>query len=268
MVSPRAAIAPVVMAALPLLGSLVLAAPKVAPDVTVEGTQFRITRADGTVMPQTALPGVVLAIGDGSGRQRQLRIDAVEVDPKDPAGEVVLYSFSERDAQSGEWHNACLPDPEGRRMGFPLAGAFTAEMQHVDRPGRFAITCTGGAEGKCVRFGYKPWRSAPDGTPLAPYYQTCVRLVRADYLGDGVGNTRNGTPIVIFDKIGIRADGPAPGMTLEAAWGPDGAVCVRHTRLQDVLSTAALAERSPQLVRESCDESAPDALLFNRSLPQ
>jgi len=85
--------------------------------------------------------------------------------------------------------------------------------------GRFLITCTGGAEGKCVRFGYKPWRRGPDGVSLAPYYQTCVRLVRADYCGDGIGHTRNGTPIDLFDTIGIQSDEVAPGMTFEAAWG-------------------------------------------------
>ena len=63
--------------------------------------------------------------------------------------------------------------------------------------------------------------------------------------GDSAGRTRNGTPIDIFDHIGIQRDEPAPGMTFEAAWGKDGAVCVSHTRLLDVLSTAALAELCP-----------------------
>jgi hypothetical protein len=66
-------------------------------------------------------------------------------------------------------------------------------------PGPLLITCTGGAEGKCIRFGYKPWHPLSDGTSLEPYYRACVRLVRADYGGDGVGHTRNGTPIDLFD---------------------------------------------------------------------
>jgi hypothetical protein len=137
-------------------------------------------------------------------------------------------------------------------MGFPLHGAFTLDMKHVDVPGRFLITCTGGAEGKCIRFGYKPWRTLPDGTSLVPYYQTCVRLVRADYPGDGVGYTRNGTPINLFDRIGIRKDEPADGMELEAAWGPNGAVCVRHTRVPEVLTTEALTAQFPWLRRQRC----------------
>jgi len=235
--------------------------------VEVEGTTFRITLSDGRVLGQEELPGVRLMLGDGSGRQRPIRIDAVERDPKDAAGEVMLYSLSEQDPVSGEWRNLCEPDPDGRRLGLPLAGAFTNDGRHVALPGRLLITCTGGAEGKCIRFGYKPWGKGPNGASLAPYYQACVRLVRADYCGDGVGHTRNGTPIDLFDTIGIQNDEVAPGMTLEAAWGADGAVCVRHTRLKDVLDLSTLAAQCPRLaggIGEACDETTP-ALLFNRS---
>jgi hypothetical protein len=253
--------------------SLLFAGPSTAtPQTTVrnieiEGTAFRVTLTDGRMLAQHELVGMRLVLGDGSGQQRQIRIDAVERDAKDAAGEIVLYGFSEQDPATGEWHNICEPDAEGRRLGFPLAGAFTPSGQHVALAGRFFITCTGGAEGKCVRFGYKPWRQAPDGASLAAYYQTCVRLVRADYCGDGVGHTQNGTPIDIFDKIGIQRDETAPGMTFEAAWGPDGAVCVRRTRLTEVLGLAALINRCPRLAGragETCDETIP-ALLFNRS---
>lgn len=235
--------------------------------VEVEGTAFRITLSDGHVLGQEELPGIRLMMGDGSGQQRTVRIDAVEHDPKDLAGEIVLYALSEQDPLSGEWRNLCGADADGRRLGFPLAGAFTADGRHIEMPGRFLITCTGGAEGKCVRFGYKPWRQGPDGVSLLAYYQTCVRLVRADYCGDGIGHTRNGTPIDLFDRIGIQPDEAAPGMTFEAAWGPDGAVCVRHTRLKEALDATALVQQCPRVARivgEKCDEATP-ALLFNRS---
>jgi ADYC domain len=174
----------------------------------------------------------------------------------------VLDGLSQQ-APDGSWSNLCQPDPDGRRLGFPLQGAFTPDGRHVDAPGRLLVTCTGGAEGKCVRFGHKPWGRAPDGTPLAPYYQACVRLVRADYCGDGVGHTRDGTPVDLFDRVGVQAD----GMTLEAAFGPGGAACVRHARLPDVLGTDAPAAPCPRLagrLGEACDEAAP-ALLYVRS---
>lgn len=258
-----------------LAGLLVLAVSAVSltpvqaagPRVDVAGTAFQVSLPDGRVLAQEQLPGTILTLGDGSGAQRRIRIDAVEHDPRDPTGEVMLYALSEPDPATGQWRNACQPDPDGRRLGFPLAGAFTPHGRYVARSGRILITCTGGAEGKCIRFGYKPWRSLPHGTSLEPYYQACVRLVRADYGGDGVGHTRNGTPIDLFDRIGIQRDETAPGMTLEAAFDPDGAVCVAHPRLAGVVSLDDLARQYPRLdghLGRQCDEHAA-ALLFVRS---
>jgi ADYC domain len=236
--------------------------------VAVDGNAFRVTVPDGSVLAQDQLLGAILTLVDGSGARRRIRIDAVEHDVRDPRGETVLYTLSEPDPATGQWRNACEPDPGGRRLGFPLNGAFTTDGRYVPTPGRILITCTGGAEGKCIRFGYQPWRTAPDGASLEPYYQACVRLVRADYGGDGVGHTRNGTPIDLFDRIGIQRDEIGPGMTLEAAFAPDGAVCVAHPRLPDLTSLNALVHRYPRLaghVGEDCDEHAA-ALLFVRSV--
>ena len=52
-------------------------------------------------------------------------------------------------------------------------------------------------------------------------------------------------------------------MTLEAAWGPDGAICVRHTRPREVLSRDGLAALCPDRVAAPCDEATP-ALLYVR----
>jgi hypothetical protein len=90
--------------------------------VEVEKTAFRVTLNDGRVLKQEQLRGAILVLGDGTGAQRRIRIDGIERDAKDPAGEIILYALSEQNPE-GEWHNLCLPDIEGRRLGFPLAGA-------------------------------------------------------------------------------------------------------------------------------------------------
>lgn len=132
----------------------IAAASVAVRSVEVEGTAFRVTLSDGRIVTQEQLSGTILALGDGTGRQRRIRIDAVERDSKDPAGEVVLYTLSEQDSATGHWRNLCLPDPDGRRLGFPLAGAFTSDGRYEAAPGRILLTWTGGAEGKCVRFGF------------------------------------------------------------------------------------------------------------------
>jgi len=236
--------------------------------MSVVGTRFEVTTDDGRVIPQTDLVGTVLTIGDGSG-QLELRIDAVESDPKNPDGAVMLYTMSSPDPVTGEWHNICEPDIEGRRMGFPLAGTWTPDGRHLPSAMAFSITCTGGAQAKCVRFGYLPWEKLPDGTSLWDHHQACTRMIRADYCGDGEPHTRNGTPIVVYDRKGIQDDEQVSGMLFEAAWGPDGAICVSHTRIPDVLSMERLAAICPGVdhrpLAENC-EGDPDALILNRSI--
>jgi hypothetical protein len=94
----RAAIGVVAALAVIVVGPPSPAVPQTSVhSVEVVGTTFRITLSDGHVLGQEELPGIRLMIGDGSGQQRTIRIDAVEHDPKDPAGEIVLYALSEQD---------------------------------------------------------------------------------------------------------------------------------------------------------------------------
>jgi hypothetical protein len=236
--------------------------------ISVVGARFEVTMEDGRTVPQNDLVGAVLTIGDGQDRMR-LRIDAVEIDPRNPDGGIMLYAMSTRDTATGAWRNICEPDIEGRRMGFPLAGMWTPDGRHLPSDTAFSITCTGGAQAKCVRFGYRPWESAPDGTPLWDHHQACTRMIRADYCGDGVGHTRNGTPIVIYDGKGVQRDEAAPDMSFEAAWGADGALCVGHTRIPEVLTMeglAAICPRVRQQPRTAACESHAGALILNRSI--
>jgi hypothetical protein len=171
----------------------------------------------------------------------------------------------------GDWHEACEPDPEGRRAGFPLAarwdaaGRFHADARH------FSLSCTSGAEAKCVRYGYKFWQRAPDGASLAPAYEACVHMVRADYCGDGTPSTRNGTLIDVYDDHGVQRPTRDPQFRFEAGWAPTGAVCVNHPRIPQNLDLDTLAQRCPRLAAAlgtRCDEGfarAHGAVLFNAS---
>lgn len=85
-----------------------------------------------------------------------------------------------------------------------------------------------GVIAKCVAWGYEPWEHGPD------LHQACTRLARADYCGDGVPHTENGTLIDVYDPRGILE--PEGDMDFEAGWGPDGAVCVSHPRYLDVVA--------------------------------
>ena len=232
--------------------------------LTVVGPEFRLQIADGRVLRSADLTGAVLGIVE-DGTLRRVRIDSVEPDPLDTQGEVLLHSLSVFDESTSQWVPYCLPDGSSKPLGFPYV---------IDsRSGRFALTCTGGAEAKCVRMGYRPWKTAPNGRPLRDYFLACIHLVRADYCGDDRPATRDGTMIDVYDRIGIQEPTDDPSFRFEAGWGKGGAVCVARTRIPALLSADDLYRQCARLAEapsgpdctEARLESDDRVLLFNRS---
>jgi hypothetical protein len=235
--------------------------------VEAQGTSFRVTLSDGSVRQGADLAGAVLVIAV-NGVPVRVRIASVMSDPMDKPGTVLLHDF--RLEHSGE--PLCSPGPDGKRLGFPLAGRSLPDGRFVAaEPGVFELICTAGARGKCVRFGYHPWERAVDGEPMRDRYDACVRLVRADYCGDNRGWTRDGTEIDLWDDLGIqRSDsGADPAFSFEAGWNAKGAVCVAHTRIPENITLDRLKAACPRLAAApTCDETSArgaGATLFNRS---
>jgi hypothetical protein len=59
-------------------------------------------------------------------------------------------------------------------------------------------------------------------------HEAAVRMIRADYFGDGLTHTTNGNAIDVSDKWGIQTSDTT--WPIEAKWGPDGAVCLNTPR--------------------------------------
>lgn len=243
--------------------------PAPAPTIEVVGTTLRVRLVDGSTREGSALVGAVLTAASG-GRSVRVRIASVEPDASDPHGEILLYDF--RLLTPGGEGPLCAQDPDGRRVGFPLAGrSDSAGILSSGGGGIFELVCTSGAQGKCARLGYAPWRQAPDGRPLIDWYNACVRLLRGDYCGDGRPYTRDGTAVDIYDRIGIHGSDGDPRLSFEAAWAPEGAVCVARTRLPDIVDLEGLGRACPRLAGRlghvACPENPSGGLIFNRSLP-
>jgi hypothetical protein len=240
--------------------------------VEADRTEFKVTMSDGRVLRSRELAGAVLTIASG-GQMLRVRIDAVERDPDAKRGEVWLHTLSIQGAD-GAWQNMCEPSADGRRQGFPVAGRARVGDAMVEpaEPGIFELTCTSGAQGKCVRFGYLPWENA---VQLA-HFNACIRMVRADYCGNGTPHTRDGTLIDLFDKLDTHRDEAVAGMEFEAGWSPQGAVCVRRVRISAAYSLDRLRAECPRLKPEDigagCTEERmrqdPAVLLLNRSFPK
>jgi hypothetical protein len=245
--------------------------------IDVEGTTLRVSLSSGTVLSGLELVGATLSItGSSTVSPSRVLVESVVVDPMDPEHETLLYHFLAVDSATQHKEEVCGPNAQGERWGFPLRGQWDSEGQRISDSG-FTLTCSDGAQGKCVRWGYKPWKTTRGGIRLDAYHQACVRLVRADYCG-GHGTTRDGMLIDIYDTIGIQDPDPQAteaGVRLEAAWSSAGAVCVAHTRVPDNITLEQLGSQCPRLIghlgQGACTEDngvhspGGPALLYNRS---
>jgi hypothetical protein len=189
---------------------LATAAPAIAsaqPSLVVEGTEFVLTTEDGDTLRSAELQGATLQIRS-DGNDIEVTIRSVEEDPRAVGGRVLLHHFVVKD-RSGRVVELCAPDAQGRRLGFPVP----------DGHGGFDLTCTSGAVGKCIRWGYRPWEEVPGGPPLRALHKACIHMARADYGGNGVPTTRDGTLIDLFACFGIqKADRTVP-TSFEAGGG-------------------------------------------------
>lgn len=214
--------------------------------------------------------GAELTTYTEQGQAVPLKIGDVELDATDPDQEIYLYTVLYQTETSSSWQNLCVPDAEGVAKAIPLSGHWDATGAHID-DGGVTFACTNGVLAKCVRWGYKPWKSF-EGNSLRDFHQACTRMARADYCGDGVGHTKNGTPINIYDRLKIQTPSPDTEMTFEAAWTPDGAMEINHTRwpeaLKDVQSNCPERLQVQELTPTDIQARQPNTLIFNDSLVQ
>ncbi|WP_156427146.1 ADYC domain-containing protein [Leptolyngbya sp. NIES-2104] len=256
--------------ALPAVKSLRSASPT-HPSTAIQ-TEYTIKGkdAEGTVLETAGVD----ASSNSLQRSLKLKISEVTLDAQDPERETYLYTVLYQDPTSLQWRNLCQPDRDQVAKAIPLSGSWDETGAHLD-DGKITFGCTSGALAKCVRWGYKPWKTV-QGRSLRAFHQACTRMVRADYCGTGKGHTQDGTAIDIYDRLGIQKRTPQSGMTFEAAWQPDGATLIQRTRRTETL--AQIQQECPNRLKERTQNSRSKtvaqmqqfskALLFNDSLVQ
>ncbi|MDF2687227.1 MAG: hypothetical protein K0Q80_192 [Microvirga sp.] len=245
------------------LTSVVSDAQALSGKLRADGTEFVLRLSDGRILRGADVVGMQLVV-QHLGEAVTIRIEDVSEASKAAGGAVFLYRASVHEPD-GSSHDLCLPDAAGLRAGFPIP----------DGKGWFSFSCTSGVEAKCVLMGYRPWEQHPSGASMRDLHKACIHLMRADYGGDDQPTTRDGTPIDVEDRFGIQTFDHVDGMTFEAAWGPDGALCVARPRIAGNIALETLAKRYPHLEQalgpEACtrERMAGDGrvLLLNRSHP-
>lgn len=246
-----------------LYATSALAAQPVPTRVEADGPMLKVTLSDGRVLTSPDLVGAVLTIRDEGGAVRRVKLAGLSDDPADKSRSIKLHDF-QVEVAPGEWRPYCQKwTADGTQAGIPMSTS----------DGGFELVCTAGSKVKCVRFGYAPWATGPDGQSLRPLWEACNRMVRADYGGQGEATTLDGQTIDMYDPQAIQTPDNSPEHAFEAGWAPDGAVCVNHVRVRQNTSLEALEAKHPRLKGRTgaiCTEEfarAHGAILFNRSKP-
>ncbi len=140
----------------------------------------------------------------------------------------------------------------------PLASAATVlggetynnETKEVNagQTGWFTLACAGSAAAKMKLMGYAPQTNFPgtSAPSTADARQATLKMITADYCGEGVSYTANGTPVVWENHEGTvdSSNWHTPGV-VEAVWTADGALC---------LGTPRIAGTEAACTLPTCDE--------------
>ncbi len=220
-----------------------------------------LTKRSTSVLQGKELIGATLTSFDERGRYLRLKIEDIQPDSQDQDREVYLYTVLYHSATDNRWYPLCQPDLAGITQAIPLTGRWDNTGAYIDDDS-ITFACTNGALAKCVRWGYKPWKSIK-GESLRDYHQACTRIVRADYCGNGIGHTKDGTPIDVYDRLGIRQRTKKSGMSFEAAWNVDGAVYLNRTRFPEAISQ--LQQECPEKLIQMLSSQKADS---SNSLPR
>ncbi len=199
------------------------------------GSNLHVKTAWGTVLSGAQLVGAELDFGIQEGQQgKKTKVRINSVKPLKWGSDVLLYSLEIKDELSS-WEPLCVDDNDQPTQAILIGDAWDPETGDRITPkpsGVVTFACRDAALGKCVEWGYAPWRTVGN-TPLVDHHQTCTRASRADYCGDGSSHTANGTTIHVLDKLGIQGLELGLKFLVEAEWGPDGATCLNpgNTRI-------------------------------------
>lgn len=105
-----------------------------------------------------------------------------------------------------------------------------------DQPGWITLACAGSAAAKMSLLGYGPHAKFTDATPppSLDQRQATLKMITADYCGDGHSYTVDGTLLDWENQSGtVTLDPDAGPGALEAIWTADGARCLDTPRLVD-----------------------------------
>jgi hypothetical protein len=223
---------------------------------SLKGTVLGGTLPDGKAVGDTDLVGALMTGVCSHGGEVTLRIDDIDAS-EDP--EIHLYAVSYDNGS--QWQSICGYDGEGAPIrAIPLSGTWDHSAgtptggDHIEDQALITFACLGSTLAKCTLLGYEPWMYAGEcrqgschALPLRALHQACVRMMRADYCGDGQAHTIGHVPVNVWDGLEIQLRSEvSDDWKLEAEWTPEGAACIKDLRYDPGSATS-------EYVRARCE---------------
>lgn len=132
------------------------------------------------------------------------------------------YTFQTLDAGGAVVH-VCDPSPQGDYSAIPIKDRTVDPTTGAVaiRARTLYLGCLSGAVGKARAWGYGPEQPAD--------FAAAIRMIRADYCGDGTSWTTEGTSVQVHDAWGINTFAQASEAS-EAVWTATGLACLTQPR--------------------------------------
>jgi hypothetical protein len=151
------------------------------------------------------------------------------------------YALGYFDPGLNDWVNVCPEDQDPEAVSVTLIAGETYDSELKLVTGGMldwvTIACEGQAVYKMKRMNYGPNQDFDgDGNPATEAQrQATLKMITADYCGDGNSHTAQGTPIHwrnFYESVDSFPYEQSPAPTIEALWGHEGAVCLTDPRLE------------------------------------
>ncbi|HEY8380360.1 MAG TPA: ADYC domain-containing protein [Nannocystis sp.] len=206
----------------------------------VVGDRLVLRKANGAAIGGKNLVGTVLVLAREDGPVANLVIAAHDKVHRWAKGTAPTdaYAFAYTDLDGVTGLSVCGGD-DPRAVNAVVLGGETYDLEtkqvNPGAGGWFTLACAGSAAAKLLLLDYGPQSSQT--TPAQR--QATLKMITADYCGDGTAYTENGTPLLWENVSGSVELDAQPG-AVEAVWTAAGALCLDATRIADVSPGCAL----------------------------
>jgi hypothetical protein len=161
----------------------------------------------------------------------------------------------------GTIRNACRDQDD---VAIAVNGYWDDTGAHVIDGKSFSFACTKRDVAACLDAGYV---DDPRDSISYALFGACLRMLRADYCGNGTSYTKDGTFVTIYDNKKIAANAQLEPLVFEAAWSAKGAYCMARPRWPDKNPTCPtpIPACPPEMNRDTARGIAEIPLVFNES---